>query len=253
MTVSTLGQQFCKFYEDLSKTEDNQPNIPVFTQEILHNAEKNNNQSHLPLDPQFLALISFDDQKQEASAFLGREGGLEEFMSIVYSNEVIFLTEEAKTATALDLLSGALSEEEIKDWPSWRLQELEDFLSYRVRALERSRRLTQTGSFDPSLLRKSKLSNDHREGIKEGPLSKFLGRTKPQKQPYSAIPDIFTIQPRKPTWKLLQDNGVEAPTVPIFLLHYFYFLKIFFSLFWNLFSNYYRYIIKCCHPQILSI
>lgn len=205
-----VASQFCDLFSSLDKSEG-PPEAPQYQTIIAHKVPENVHQ--INIGHQLKVILDFEDQKQEASAFLGREGGLEEFLSIVYTGEVAFLTEEAKIATALDLLSGGLSAEDLRLWPTWKLQELLEFLFYRIRALERSRRLTLAGSFS---LNKKKLpqSSESTTSKDARPLSKLLIRSKQQKQQQiSAIPDLFHPQTRKPSWKMINEYGVDTPTV----------------------------------------
>lgn len=211
--MATAASQFCDLFSSLDKTEG-PPETPQYEALIIHKVPENVHQ--INIGHQLKVILDFEDQKQEASAFLGREGGLEEFLSIVYTGEVSFLTEEAKIATALDLLSGGLSAEDLRVWPTWKLQELLEFLYFRIRALERSRRLTLAGSFASSLNKKKLPQSSESSTAKDAarPLSKLLIRSKQQKQQQvSAIPDLFHPQTRKPSWKVINEYGVDQPTV----------------------------------------
>jgi len=207
-----IAEQFCKIYSQLDKHEE-RPDIPHYSSAVLHESPGFDTELGL----QLAALLNFDDQKQAASLCLGREGGLEEFLSIVYTGDVVFLTDEAKLARALDLLSGSLTEEILKEWPVWRLLELLEFLYFRIRALERSRRLPTT-FIDPTAKKKpqepSKLDPSKQL---ESKITRALGMARNKKpsntQPFSAVPDLFYPQSRKPTWKLVQDHGVSSPTL----------------------------------------
>lgn len=212
-----IAEQFCQIYKQLDKNEV-RPDIPHYSSKLIHEPPIQDFELGLQLE----ALLNFDDQKQAASLCLGREGGLEEFLSIVYTGDVVFLTDEAKLAKALDLLTGNLGDETLRDWPVWRLQELLEFLYFRIRALERSRRLPTALMLDGPAKKKSQESTyaklDPSKQI-EAKITRALGmgRNKGPRsttsQPFSAVPDLFYPQSRKPSWKLVTDHGVAAPTV----------------------------------------
>lgn len=222
----TVADAFCSLYDSLGNEEKEE--VPQYTSTKVH--ELPQSVLNKPLGHELQVLLDFEDQKQEASAFLGRDGGLQEFLSIVFTREVVFLTEEAKIATALDLLTGELSEQNLQQWPAWKLQELLEFLYFRVRALERSRRLTLAGKFDTNL-NKKKGSQTESKDPSARPLSKLLGTTskvsKTQKtQPFTAIPDLFHAQVRKPTWKVVGQYGVDSPTVNGYFLKFIKFIYL---------------------------